>query len=162
MAKAKRDLPEPQSPYDRDFFAWTQQQADLLRRAAARERTPDLDFENLAEEIESLGKRDRRALASQIARITEHLLKLQYSRAEESRPGWENSVDVHRSKARRILADSPGLKGELETILKESYEDGRRFAARSLRTELDPKTLPEVCPYRLDQILDRDWWPRRG
>jgi hypothetical protein len=55
------------------------------------------------------------------------------------------------------LADSPGLKAELETILSESYEDGRRFAARSLRNELDTTTLPEVCPYSLDQILDRDW-----
>ena len=64
---------------------------------------------------------------------------------------------MHRSKARRILADSPGLKAELETILSESYEDGRRFAARSLRNELDTTTLPEVCPYSLDQILDRDW-----
>jgi Domain of unknown function DUF29 len=159
MAKAKRES-GPQSLYDRDFFAWTQQQADLLRRAAARERTPDLDFENLAEEIESLGKRDRRALASQIARITEHLLMLQFSGAEEPRPGWENSVEAPRSKARPILADSPGLEAELEGILREGYEDGRRFAGRSLRTELDPKTLPEVCPYSLDQVLDRDWWPR--
>ena len=161
MVQAKRDLSGPGSLYDRDFFAWTQQQAALLRRAAAQEPASDLDLQNLAEEIESLGKRDRRALISQIARVTEHLLKLQYSRAEDSRPGRESSADVHRSKARRILADSPGLKAELETILSESYEDGRRFAARSLRNELDPETLPESCPYSLDQILDRDWWPRR-
>ena len=161
MAQAKRDLSDPGSLYDRDFFAWTRQQAELLRRAADGEPTSELDLQNLAEEIESLGRRDRRALISQIARITEHLLKLQYSRAEESRPGWESSVEVHRSKALRILADSPGLKAELETILSEGYEDGRRFAARSSRNELDPKTLPEVSPYSIDQILDRDWWPRR-
>lgn len=120
MAKARRNLSQAQSLYDRDFFAWTQQQAALLRQEAARKPTTALDLENLAEEIDSLGKRDRRALASQIARITEHLLKLQYARAKEPRAGWENSVDAHRSKARRILADSPGLKGELTRILSES------------------------------------------
>jgi hypothetical protein len=162
MAKAKRYPTAAQSLYDRDFFAWTQRQAALLQRAALGEPTADLDFRNLAEEIESLGKRDRRALASQIARITEHLLKLQYSRAEEPRPGWESSVDVHRSKAWRILADSPGLQAEMGTMLPESYADGRRFAARMLRTELDPTALPEVSPYSLDEILDRDWWPQRS
>lgn len=162
MARPKPKLPEAQSLYDRDFYAWTQHQAELLRRAAARESTAGLDLDNLAEEIASLGKRDRRALASQIARITERLLKLQYARDEEPRPGWESSVDAHRSKARRILADSPGLKGDVATLLSESYEDGRRIAARSLRNELDSSTLPEACPYSVDQILDRDWWPPRG
>jgi len=161
MAKAKRDLSESQSLYDRDFFAWTQQQAALLRRGTGGGPTAGLDFGNLAEEIESLGKRDRRALASQIVRITEHLLKLQHAQADEPRAGWENSVDAHRSKARRILADSPGLKGELEKILSESYEDGRRAAARSLRGALGLKALPETCPYSLDAILDPDWWPPR-
>jgi hypothetical protein len=161
MAKAKRDLSRGQSLYDRDFFAWTQQQAALLRREAARRPTTGLDLGNLAEEIDSLGKRDRRALASQIARITEDLLKLQHGRAAQPRAGWENSVDAHRSRARRLLADSPGLKGELRTMLSESYEEGRRRAERLLRGELDLTTLPEACPYSLDQILDRDWWPRR-
>jgi hypothetical protein len=162
MAKVKQRFSEPQSLYDCDFFTWTQQQAALLRRAAAGEPTSDLDLQNLAEEIESLGKRDHRALAGQLARITEHLLKRQHARAREPRPGWENSVDVHRSKAMRMLADSPGLKSELTTILSESYDDGRRCAARALRNELGPETLPNTCPYSVDQILDRDWWPRRA
>ena len=159
MAKPRSDLLQAASRYDRDFVSWTREQARLLRRAAARRSMNDLDFENLAEEIESLGKRDRRALASNVARIIEHLLKLQHARAEAPRAGWETSVDVHRSKARKILADSPGLKSELQAALAESYDDGRRFAARALRAEIDPGILPERCPYGFDQILDRDWWP---
>jgi hypothetical protein len=135
MAKAKRDLPQARSRYDRDFFAWTREQAAVLRREAARGAASDLDLENLAEEIESLGKRDRRALTSQIARITERLLKLQHSQSRTGR------------KRAGFLADRPGLKGELKTMLSESYEDGRRFAVRSLRNDLDPATLPETCPY---------------
>jgi len=159
MAKVRQELPKAKAGYDRDFFAWTQQQAELLRRAAAGEPAADLDLENLAEEIESLGKRDRRALTNNVARIAEHLLKLQYSPAKDPRPGWENSVDVHRSKVRRILADSPGLRSDLQDTLGESYDDGRRRAARALRGEVDPKTLPRTCPYTVDQILDHDWWP---
>jgi hypothetical protein len=162
MAKAKRDPSQGQGLYERDFFAWTQQQAELLRREAIRGAITDLDLENLAEEIDSLGKCDRRALASQLARITEHLLKLQFGHAYEPRAGWKNSVDAHRAKARRILADSPGLKGELISLLNEGYEDGRRRAARLLGVDRGPVTLPEVCPYTIDQLLDRDWWPRRG
>jgi Domain of unknown function DUF29 len=159
MAKLRSDLAQATSQYDRDFVSWTRQQAKLLRRAAARRPMTDLDFENLAEEIESLGKRDHRALTSNVARIIEHLLKLQHSRAEEPRGGQETSVDVRHSKARKVLADSLRLKPELQAALDESYEDGRRFAARALRREIDPDVLPERCPYSLDQILNRDWWP---
>jgi len=159
MAKVRQELPKAQVGYDRDFFGWTQHQAELLRREAALRPGTSLDLENLAEEIESLGKRDRRALTNNVARIAEHLLKLQYSPAKDPRPGWENSVDVHRSKARRILADSPGLSSDLQDTLGESYDDGRRCAARALRGELDPKLLPERCPYTVDQIIDHDWWP---
>lgn len=82
MARAK---PKPRaSLYDRDFFAWTQEQAALLRQGAARQQDTHLDLEHLAEEIESLGKRDRRALTTNIARVIEHLLKLQYARAPMS------------------------------------------------------------------------------
>jgi hypothetical protein len=159
MAKVRQELPKARFGYDRDFFAWTQQQAEFLRREAILRPGTDLDLENLAEEIESLGKRDRRALTNNVARIAEHLLKLQYSPATDPRPGWESSVDVHRSKARKILADSPGLRSDLQATLGESYADGRRRAARALRGEVDPKVLPERCPYTVDQILDHDWWP---
>ena len=159
MAKVKRELPTAAGLYDRDFVGWTQQQAEILRREATLRPGTDLDLENLAEEIESLGKRDRRALTNNVARIAEHLLKLQYSPAKDPRPGWENSVDVHRSKARKILADSPGLRSGLQDTLGESYDDGRRRAARALRGEVDPQVLPDRCPYTVDQIVDQNWWP---
>ena len=100
-----------------------------------------------------------RALTDNVARIAEHLLELQYSPAKDPRPGWENSVDVHRSKARKILADSPGLRSDLQDTLGESYDDGRRRAARALRGEVDPQVLPDRRPYTVDQILDQNWWP---
>ena len=88
----------------------------LLRRAAAGQPTFDLDLQNLSNEIESLSRRDRRALATQLARIIEHLLKLQHTAAAEPRRGWENSVDVHRTKVLMILAGCKGPKSGLATI----------------------------------------------
>ena len=74
--------------YDEDFFLWTQGQAALLRDAAARGLDVPFDLANLAEEIESLGRRDRRGVGNRVARIIEHLLKLQHSPAVDPRRGW--------------------------------------------------------------------------
>jgi hypothetical protein len=78
--------------YDEDFLLWTQQQAKLLREAAERRVNFPLDWENLAEEIESLGKSQRSELRSRLMTIIEHLLKLEYSSAREPRNGWRETV----------------------------------------------------------------------
>src|SRR4029077_7212096 len=98
--------------YDQDFFLWTQEQAEALRRT--KESNLPLDWENLAEEIESLGKSDRRELAAQITRILRHLLKLEVSPAVESRAGWRESVADARTAIELVLGDSPSLRREVE------------------------------------------------
>jgi hypothetical protein len=110
MARAKSTVPL----YERDFCEWTAEQAAALRAAAARRLNLALDFENLAEEIESLGRSDRRALASHVKRVTLHLLKLQYSPAQEPWAGWQDSVDLHRQEAHALLSDSPSLRPHLD------------------------------------------------
>jgi hypothetical protein len=157
MARAK---PTP-SLYERDFCHWTAEQAAALRGAAARRLNLALDFENLAEEIESLGRSDRRALVSHIKRVIEHLLKLQYSPAHEPRPGWQESVDLHRQEARELLNDSPSLRHHLEGELGPCYRDAARLAVRGLASDAVDVTLPETCPYPLEDILSEDWWPGR-
>ena len=146
MAKAKQELPKAESLYNRDFVGWTQQQAQLLRREATLKSGTDLDLENLAEEIESLGKRDRRALTNNVARVAEHLLKLQYLPAKDPRPGWENSVDVHRSKARKILGNSPGPQvgpaGYARRELRRRTPPRGRSAPWGNRSESAAGTLP--------------------
>lgn len=144
--------------YDEDFYAWTQEQADLLR-AAARERinTP-LDFENLAEEVESMGRSDSRKALDLIARVIEHLLKLEFSPMREPRGGWRKSVKVHRSRANDVLRDSPSLLARLD--LNEAFARGRDYAVDGLdQDRVDEAVLPVDCPYTLDQIRDPNWWP---
>src|SRR2546421_9988813 len=95
--------------YDLDFYEWTQEQARVLREAASARVNLPIDWENVAEEIESMGRSDLSAASSQLARVIEHLLKLEYSPAREPRAGWEDSVALHPVQAEGILADSPSL-----------------------------------------------------
>src|SRR5205823_14188162 len=103
--------------YDRDFFLWTQEQATALR--AVKDSNLPLDWDNLAEEIEDLGKSDRRELRSQIRRIMRHLAKLQFSPAHDPRRGWHESIVDGRSEVELILRDSPSLKRQRSRIVAD-------------------------------------------
>ena len=141
------DSPDLVPLYDRDFRVWTVEQAALLRREAERRLNTDLDLLHLAEEIEAVGKRDRRALESHVARIVEHLLKLRFSPAADPRDGWIDTVDRHRSKVARLLRDSPSLERELPDLLPDAQAEGFRFAARGLAR--DGVDLAALCPSAL-------------
>jgi Domain of unknown function DUF29 len=149
--------------YDKDFFAWTQQQAAALRRAASgREKTraSGLDWEHLAEEIEELGGRDRRVLESDLARVIEHLLKRQYSPSPDPAPGWRRSVIEHRDRVRAAVEDSGALAAQLPSLLPRAWRRARKLAAAGLAEDgVDSGALPEGCPYSLEQSLDEDWYP---
>src|SRR3954464_15566716 len=97
-------MSDVKSLYDEDFVAWTQQQAKALRAAAGSRTNQPLDWENLAEEVEDLGKSVRRELESQIRRIIQHLLKLQYSPSADPRRGWFESVTGARAETEDGLA----------------------------------------------------------
>jgi hypothetical protein len=145
--------------YDQDFYLWARDQAGVLRREAARRVNTPLDLENLAEEIEALAKRDRRALLRRTTRIIGHLLKLRHSPASEPRAKWEATVRVQRLAALAILEDSPSLRIELEASLDRCWRDGLMLAAASPARDgvvLDPATTPEIP---LDRILDMAWLP---
>ena len=141
--------------YEEDFYVWTEVQADLLR---AR-RFEGLDLENLIEEVEGLGDAKRSAVLSNAAVIVEHLLKLQYSPAQDPRSGWIDSVLEHRNRLEFDL--TPRLRQILEDELPRVYAVARRTAERRLRVhgeDAAASALPATCPYTADQITG-DWWP---
>jgi hypothetical protein len=107
-------MAELRSLYDQDFVAWSKQQAEALRTAARVGSNQSLDWENLAEEIEDLGKSARRELQSQIRRIVRHLLKLQHSPAKEPRRGWAESIVDARAEIEDLLEVSPSLRTGLD------------------------------------------------
>jgi Domain of unknown function DUF29 len=149
----------PDGPrYDDDYYAWTQHQAAVLR--TMRRTDNRLDRERVAEEIEDLGKSERDAVRSQIVRIIEHLLKLEYSPAADPRFDWLASI----VEARRALADkiTATLQRDAEAMLPELYTDGHELAVIGLRKygeDAAAARLPAACPYTLDQICRRGWYP---
>lgn len=144
--------------YDEDVYLWSVEQAAALRQAAASGTNLPVDWENVAEEIESVGRSDLKSFNSALVRVIEHLLKLEYSPASDPRAGWEDSADVHRYHAAEEIAASPSLRGKLD--LASVYGEGRRQAARGLKRDgLPESALPAECPWTLEQLLDREFWP---
>ena len=148
--------------YEQDFFRWTERQAQGLREAGRSGINLPLDWENLADEIESLGRRDRRELGSRVATIIEHLLKLEYSPAARSRSDWLQTVRRERNEIERLLKDSPSLRQQVPRLVEGESRCAAEFAAEGLqaegeiaaklRTQLSTSTYTEV------QILG-DWFP---
>lgn len=138
--------------YDEDFYAWTQEQARLLRSGEVR----SADVENVAEEIESMGRSDKRELECRLAVLLAHLLKWQFQPAQRS-ASWQHTMVERRRRIARLLKESPSLAGWPDTALAEVYADAREDAA--LEAGLAVETLPATCPYAIDQILDRRFLP---
>ncbi len=138
--------------YDADFYAWCQAQASALRKAASvAGNAKGIDWENLAEEIESLGRSERRAMESALMRIIEHLLKLGYLPAVDPRADWMENVASHRIDLAALKDDDPGLVGRIR--LAVVYDRARKLALISLRKSTG-------CPPRRFPGPARSAWPR--
>lgn len=146
--------------YDRDFVLWTEEQAAALR--AAKDSNLPLDWKNLAEEIESLGKSDRRELRSQIRRVLRHLFKLEASPAAEPRSGWRTTVRDARSEIEDVLRDSPSLRREVDDLIATERRTAARLAAEDLAQYGEPAEAVrrrfEQGSFIADQVLG-DWFP---
>jgi hypothetical protein len=154
------DVAEAAKLYEEDFYLWTRDQADALRRLAAERWNGPLDLEHLAEEVEDLGRSQRNAVESLIDRVLEHLLKLEYSPAAEPRRGRLVSLTKARTHLGRLL--TAAIRRDVEPMLEQSYAHARRIAVLGLgeHGEVDSaQLLPKACPDTLDQVLDQDWLP---
>ncbi len=146
--------------YDQDFFLWTQEQAAALRRA--KDSDLPLDWENLAEEIESLGKSDRRQLRSQIRRIQRHLYKLEASSAAEPRVGWCSTVIDGRREIEDVLRDSPSLRRQVDELIADEMNSAAKLAASDLEQSGERASKVwerlEQGGFTAEQVLG-DWFP---
>ncbi|WP_392481827.1 DUF29 domain-containing protein [Nostoc sp. C110] len=138
--------------YKTDFNLWIEQTAQLLRS----HRWHEVDVEHLIEEVEGLGKSERRAIASQLTRLLLHLLKWQYQPQRRS-DSWLDSITDSRTQIELAIEDSPSLKNYPTEQLEESYQRARRQAAK--QTGIQISVFPEECPYFLELVLDEDWLP---
>lgn len=141
-----------QQLYEIDYLRWIETTVGKLRS----QDYSAVDWENLIEEIEEMGRRERRSLESNLIIVLIHLLKWQYQR--ELRSGsWKGSIVEHRRRIRKAVRDSPSLKPYLEEVFAECYLDAVEQA--SAETELPIDSFPELCPYQLVEVLDSGFLP---
>ena len=165
--------------YHSDPYAWSVEQSEALRKRDFAA----VDWENVIEEIESLGRTEGRSLKSQYARVMEHFLKLQYRGDEETEPvaGWESSVNQARVEIEEALQESPRLKSKRDEVLARGWLSARRavieaFAHHAIAGIRDDsmrhreqkrltrewsQTLPQTNPYTREQVEDSFWMPER-
>lgn len=144
------------SLYDRDFVAWTEEQASVIRRDRTRLAGRGVDAEHVAEEIEDMGKRERRELESRLLGIVVHLLKWQFQPTHRGE-SWIATLNEQRLQVAKLLRDSPSLVPGATAILAEDYPRARRNAALETRQPIE--TFPERCPYSVEQIIDDEFLP---
>nr|MDZ8283802.1 DUF29 domain-containing protein [Nostoc sp. ChiSLP01] len=138
--------------YEQDFYLWIQTTAQLLKQ----KNFTQLDLENLIEEIETMGRSEKKALRSNLEVVLMHLLKYKYQ-AEKRSGSWRATIREHRKRLKEALEESPSLKPYFVEVFKQCYDDARLLAADE--TELDVAIFPEQSPFTPEQVLDADFLP---
>lgn len=138
--------------YETDFYGWANEQADLLR---AR-RLNEADLDNIAEEIESMGRSEKRELVNRLAVLLTHLLKWQFQPGLRS-TSWRLTVIEQRKRLASHLQDNPSLKPNLPEAMMGAYDLARLMSQRE--TGLPDTAFPPTCPYSFEQAADERFWP---
>ena len=141
--------PLPTPLYERDLYAWVQEQVRLLRTG----RLNEIDAENLAEEISDVGSNEYDKLESALRILLAHMLKWDRQPKKRSR-SWENTIAIQRNHAQRQLRKNPSLKSRINEAVSDAFSVARRIA--SSETDMDLEEFPDACPYDWDAIMNRE------
>jgi hypothetical protein len=140
------------SLYDRDFYAWANEQAGLLRAG----KLSEADIEHIAEEIESMGKSEKRELVNRLAVLLLYLLKWQHQPVFRC-TSWRLTIKEQRNRPEDHLADNPSLKSSLSKTMAAACRHAVLSASRE--TGMEPTAFPATCPWSPDQIMDSTFYP---
>ena len=137
--------------YVTDFALWIEQTVSSIKS----QDYSNVDWENLIEEIEALGKRDRRELESRLTTLFEHTLKRNYVNLPECYGGWEATISRTQQELSRILRDSPSLRNNFLTIYDECYQNARKNMSKEYELK-----FPDDCPFPQDveTLLTENFW----
>jgi K+ transporter len=138
--------------YDQDFYEWTQENARLLRER----RFSEIDIDNLVEELEIMGRSEKRAFVNHLAVLIAHLLKWERQTVLRSR-SWKYTIREQRAQVADILADNPSFKHSLDEMLSKAY--GKAIIRVVKETGLDEEAFPAACPYGFEDISDTGFFP---
>ena len=136
--------------HEQDFYAWTQEQSQLLKTGQLHQ----IDWQNIAEEIEDMGRSEKRQLDSRLELLIMHLLKWQFQPNVRSR-SWQLTIKEQRLRLSKLLQKNPSLQPNLT----EAIEDVYPLATLSAERETGLSLFPEICPYTLSEILSLEFLP---
>ncbi|MEO1094071.1 MAG: DUF29 domain-containing protein [Cyanobacteria bacterium J06638_28] len=150
--KGTTSLPSnyPANLYETDYMQWLIATVNQLRH----QEYAHVDWDNLIEEIEDMGKRERRSLKSNLVILLLHLLKWHYQPTQRT-GSWAGSIVEHRRRIHEALKDSPSLAPYLADVLAEAYQDARKQAGAE--TMLPDETFPQACEFELAQVMDENF-----
>jgi Domain of unknown function DUF29 len=138
--------------YDADFYGWANEQATLLREG----RLNEADIENIAEEIESMGRGEKRELINRLSVLLAHLLKWRFQ-PERRDHSWIYTIREQRLQIARHMKDNPSLHAKTAEAIADAYETAVLAAAED--SGLVEKTFPQACPFSFEQVVAEDFWP---
>jgi hypothetical protein len=138
--------------YEEDLYAWALENAALLRAG----RLSEIDAQHIAEELEDIGKSERRALRSHLHNLLLHLLKWHLQPAHQG-VSWKLSIRNARHRIGIILKDSPSLRPQIQGLIMEEYPIARLDTIDE--TGLPEASFPDTCPYTVDQVIDQAFLP---
>ena len=145
-------MPDKSALYDQDFYAWSNQQAALLRAGQLQQA----DIAHIAEEIESMGKSEKRELISRLTVLLLHLVKWRFQPANRGR-SWRLSVEGQRLDIEDLLQDNPSLRPIVAESIGHAWR--RALIEAEKETGLEASTFPAICPWEADRLLNDDFWP---
>jgi hypothetical protein len=138
--------------YEQDFNSWIHQQINLLRAG----KTDEIDTEHLLKELEDIGKSNWRELSNRFVILIAHLLKWHFQ-TEQHSSNWRGSIIEQRIQIIRLLRKVPSLKREVPNAILDAYPDALEIAIDE--TGLPTSTFPKTCPYSIEQLLDKQFFP---
>jgi hypothetical protein len=141
-----------QQLHERDFYAWANEQAGLLRAG----RLSEADIRHIADEIESMARTEKRELVSRLAALLAHMLKWHYQPVRRG-ASWEATIRIQRRDLARHMRDNPSLAAKLDEAISDAYGDAILTAYGE--TALPKQTFPIVCPWSFEHMMDEDFWP---
>jgi len=143
-----------QKEYEKDFYAWTIHNAKLLREG----KLSEVDIEHIAEEIESMGKSERRELINRLAVLIAHLLKWQFQQERRSN-SWKYTIEEQRDEVLELIEESPSLKYEIQEKLNRAYRKAILWAATEMG--VNKSIFEDECPFSLEKVLNKDFYPEK-
>ncbi|HWP49401.1 MAG TPA: DUF29 domain-containing protein [Candidatus Limnocylindrales bacterium] len=140
--------------YEKDFYAWLMKNAELIRQG----KFSEVDTENVAEELEAMGRSEKQELMNRLTLLLVYLLKWQFQPVRRSKSG-KNTIITQRLDIQELLNESPSLRQELEQGIEIAYQKAKLKAEDE--TGIDLRHFPIKCPFSFEQILDDNFFPEQ-